>query len=37
MAHNYLEHIGDEQVLSPDVKVAIGTWTDPMPEEGSGR
>jgi len=36
MARSYLEGIGDERVLSPDVEVAIGRWSDPMPEEGVG-
>jgi glutamate/tyrosine decarboxylase-like PLP-dependent enzyme len=36
IARGYLERIGEERVLSPDVEVAIGGWTDPMPEEGVG-
>jgi glutamate/tyrosine decarboxylase-like PLP-dependent enzyme len=36
MARSYLERIGDERVLSPDADVAIGRWSDPMPEEGVG-
>ena len=36
MARDYLQRIGDERVLSPDVEVALGRWTDPMPEEGVG-
>jgi glutamate/tyrosine decarboxylase-like PLP-dependent enzyme len=36
LARSYLERIGDERVLSPDVEVAIGRWADPMPEEGAG-
>jgi glutamate/tyrosine decarboxylase-like PLP-dependent enzyme len=36
MARSYLERIGDERVLSPDAEVAIGGWSDPMPEEGVG-
>ena len=36
MARSYLEGIGDERVLSPNVEVAIGRWSDPMPEEGDG-
>ena len=36
MARDYLEGIGDERVLSPEVEVAIGRWSDPMPEEGVG-
>ena len=35
-ARTYLERIGDEPVLSPDVEVAIARWSDPMPEEGVG-
>jgi hypothetical protein len=37
IARGYLERIGEERVLSPDVEVAIGGWTDPMPEEVLGR
>ena len=33
---SYLERIGDERVLIPDVEAAIGGWSDPMPEEGVG-
>jgi glutamate/tyrosine decarboxylase-like PLP-dependent enzyme len=36
MARSYLEPIGDERVLSPDAEVAIGRWSDPMPEDGVG-
>ena len=36
IARGYLERIAEERVLSPDVEVAIGGWTDPMPEEGVG-
>ena len=36
MARSYLERIGDERVLGPDVEVAIGRWSDPMPEDGAG-
>ena len=36
MARSYLERIGDQRVLSPDVEVAVGGWSDPMPEEGVG-
>jgi glutamate/tyrosine decarboxylase-like PLP-dependent enzyme len=36
IARSYLERIDDERVLSPDVEVAIGRWSDPMPEEGVG-
>jgi glutamate/tyrosine decarboxylase-like PLP-dependent enzyme len=35
-ARGYLERIGDEPVLSPDVEASIGRWSDPMPEEGVG-
>jgi glutamate/tyrosine decarboxylase-like PLP-dependent enzyme len=36
MARSYLERIGDERVLSPDVELAIDRWSDPMPEQGVG-
>ena len=36
MARSYLERIADERVLSPDAEIAIGGWSDPMPEEGVG-
>lgn len=36
MASAYLERIGDERVLGPDVEGAIGRWSDPMPEQGVG-
>jgi hypothetical protein len=36
MARGFLEHIGDERVLSPDAEVAIGRWSDPIPEEDVG-
>ena len=36
MARAYLEGIGDERVLGPDVEGAIGRWSDPMPEQGVG-
>jgi glutamate/tyrosine decarboxylase-like PLP-dependent enzyme len=36
MAREYLARIADERVLSPDVEVALGRWSDPMPEEGVG-
>jgi hypothetical protein len=36
IARSYLECIGDERVLNPDTEVAIGRWSDSMPEEGVG-
>jgi len=36
LARDYLKHIDDELVLSPIAEVAIGRWSDPMPEEGVG-
>ena len=36
IARSYLESIGDERVLNPDTELAIGRWSDPMPEEGVG-
>jgi glutamate/tyrosine decarboxylase-like PLP-dependent enzyme len=35
-ARRYLEHVGEELVLHPDAELAIGRWSDPMPEEGVG-
>jgi len=35
-AREYLLRVRDERVLSPDIEVAIGRWSDPMPEEGDG-
>jgi glutamate/tyrosine decarboxylase-like PLP-dependent enzyme len=35
-ARSYLERIGGERVLIPGTEVAIGRWSDPMPEEGVG-
>ena len=35
-ARHYLERVGDEHVLKPGTEVAIGQWSDPMPEEGVG-
>jgi hypothetical protein len=35
MARAYLKGIADERVLSPDVEVALGRWSDPMPEQPS--
>jgi glutamate/tyrosine decarboxylase-like PLP-dependent enzyme len=35
-ARRYLEDIGDEHVLNPDTELAIGRWSDPMPEGGVG-
>jgi hypothetical protein len=36
MARSYLERIGDERLLTPEVEIAIGRWKDPKPEEGVG-
>jgi glutamate/tyrosine decarboxylase-like PLP-dependent enzyme len=35
-ARGYLDGIGDQHVLNPDTELAIGRWSDPMPEEGVG-
>ena len=36
IARSYLERVGAERVLSPNAELAIGRWSDPMPEEGVG-
>ena len=36
IARGYLERIGEERVLSPDVELALDRWSDPIPEEGVG-
>ena len=36
IGRSYLESIGDERVLNPDTELAIGRWSDPMPQEGVG-
>jgi glutamate/tyrosine decarboxylase-like PLP-dependent enzyme len=35
-ARRYLQEVGDERVLSPDVEDVIDGWSDPMPEMGDG-
>jgi glutamate/tyrosine decarboxylase-like PLP-dependent enzyme len=35
-ARRYLRGIRGERVLSPDIDVALGRWSDPMPEDGVG-
>jgi glutamate/tyrosine decarboxylase-like PLP-dependent enzyme len=35
-ARRYLDGIGEEPVLSPDVEDVVGRWSDPMPEIGVG-
>lgn len=35
-AREYLQGVWDERVVSQDIEVAIGRWSDPMPEEGDG-
>ena len=35
-ARRYLEDIGNERVLNPGAELAIGRWSDPMPEDGVG-